>query len=103
MATDTIYVAACGKAINGNRAGVQHERCCQACREQLTGQSIDGWHETYSNVTALGRWLLNRRCFDEVDLQRYYESPWNWTDEYREMLEERANGPAREAAYFPIL
>jgi hypothetical protein len=48
------------------------------------------WHETYDNVTRLGRWLTTEWNVTATELQDYYESPWHWTDEYQLMEESDA-------------
>ena len=48
---------------------------------------MSDWHETYDNVTALGRWLIAERDFDLEALQAYYEQPWHWTPEWEEYQE----------------
>jgi hypothetical protein len=47
---------------------------------------MDGqWFADYGNVTQLGHWLMESRFTCMTELQRYYEKPYNWTDEWNEM------------------
>ncbi len=47
------------------------------------------WHETYDNVTALGRWLIEHRDYDHEALQAYYEKPWKWSPEWKAYQESK--------------
>lgn len=44
------------------------------------------WHETYDNVTRLGRHLVKEFSFNATELQAYYEKPWKWAKEWDDLL-----------------
>lgn len=44
------------------------------------------WFETFDNVTALGRWMIdNSYIATPMELQGYYEKSWLYTSEWNEM------------------
>lgn len=49
------------------------------------------WCRDYSNVVALGQWLLdNAEIETAVELQYFYSKPWKWTEEWQQMQAEQA-------------
>ena len=42
------------------------------------------WCETYTEVVAFGRHLVEEEGFDAALLIAYLEKPWHWTAEYME-------------------
>ena len=40
------------------------------------------WHETYDNVVAFARHLVEDELWGTKELIWYLEKPWKWTDEY---------------------
>ena len=43
------------------------------------------WHESYDNVVSLGKYLFHEKNFTAEQLIWYFEKPWKWQDEYKEM------------------
>jgi len=43
------------------------------------------WFEYQDNVMTLARWLVDKKDFTVNNLLDYFEQPYKWTDEYKEM------------------
>jgi hypothetical protein len=44
------------------------------------------WFASYANVVSLGAWLVDHDEFTKPSqLQRFYEKPWNYSDEWAMM------------------
>jgi Mg2+/Co2+ transporter CorB len=43
------------------------------------------WHDDYDNIITLGRWLVEKKDFTAEQILRFFEKPWKWSDEYKEM------------------
>jgi hypothetical protein len=54
--------------------------------------SEPAWHEIHSNLVELGNWLVDAMDFDASDLMRFFEKPWKWEREFREMQAAKAAG-----------
>lgn len=53
------------------------------------------WITDYDQLTRLGSWLIEHWNFTAEELQSYYEKPWKWDDEYRDMCGMEADPPTR--------
>lgn len=59
-----------------------------ACRDAINPRWMpnDGeWWHSYDNVTRLGRHLADVLGVSAERLQGYYETPWRFVDEWREL------------------